>query len=59
MDEKIPELIASYRELGKSMHSTEGDEIVKAADELEHLYRVAQLTGDYSAYEAAQEELDT
>lgn len=59
MDEKIPELIASYRELGKSMHSTEGDAIVKAADELEHLYRVAQLTGDYSAYEAAQEELDT
>jgi hypothetical protein len=58
MEEKIPELIKKYRELADSMSNADGAELHRMADELEHLYNVAQVTGDYTAFEAKQKEMD-
>lgn len=58
MNEKIPELIASYRGLAKEMSDDKGLQLSNMTDELEHLYNVAQLTGDFSAFNQKKAELD-
>lgn len=58
MNEKIPELIQSYRDLGDSMPGKDELALDKMTDELEHLYNVAKLTGDYTTFNAQKEEMD-
>ena len=58
MSEKIPELIAQYRELADSLTTSQRDSLNEMTDDLEHLYNVAQLTGDYSEFNKKKTEID-
>jgi uncharacterized membrane-anchored protein YhcB (DUF1043 family) len=58
MSEKIPELIAQYRELGDSLTTSQRETLGGMTDDLEHLYNVAQLTGDYSEFNKQKDAID-
>ena len=58
MSEKIPELIAKYRELGNSLTTSQRETLSGMTDDLEHLYNVAQLTGDYSEFNKQKDAID-
>jgi hypothetical protein len=45
MDEKIPELIASYRELIKTLGATDSSKLEKLVDELEEAYILPHKSG--------------
>ena len=58
MNEKIPELITSYRSLAKSIGGNTSKELSAMTDDLEHFYNVAQLTGDWSAFNSTKDNID-
>ena len=58
MNDKVPELIASYRDLADTLSSKDEVAINEMTDELEHLYNVAKLTGDYTEFNAKKKEID-
>lgn len=58
MDDKIPQLITSYRELIKTLSGTDASNLEKLVDELEQAYNLAKLTGDYSDFEDKHKEVD-
>ena len=59
MDEQVPELISSYRDLAKTLGGDVKNELMGMADELETLYNYGRITGDLSGFESKQEEIDT
>jgi hypothetical protein len=58
MDEQIPKLISSYRELIKTLGATDSSKLEGLVDELEEAYNLAKLTGDYSDFSKKQQEVD-
>ena len=59
MNEQIPELIQSYRDLADTLNTQDALTVETMTDDLQHLYNVAQLTGDYTEFNAQKELLDS
>lgn len=59
MNEKIPELIQNYKDLGEQLGGTTKEDIEGLAEELERLYEVGKITGDFTEFENKQKEIDT
>ena len=59
MNEKVPELIQNYKDLGEQLGGTTKEDIEGLTEELERLYEVGKITGDFTEFENKQREIDT